>query len=660
MARAVLVAAVAVALLAGALGFREWRSTTDEAAPTVVRVTVSSTAGVADAALSEPANSVPSRFAKLDDDGVARAIETPSGIVVPVLRTVAEGWVVRTPCGSEVLIDGGRPISRVHVVLDPGHGGHEPGSVGSQGLTESEVNLDVALQVAELLEAEGVMVAMTRIDEQYTELNTRGRIANNLGPTVFLSVHHNGGDVSSNGDPGSMSVFQLDDPVSEDLAVRLDSGMQELLATVGAEQAEIAALDDLAVLEHRAGVWARRIESETTSLRLIADAFGVAPGESTEGSTPSPSITAPALIDPLPPVTAHSQIDPAERSALWWVESINLHGEALNELVETSADLVDEEGGSAEARARVQRIQAEVERANAGIEHAAAIIETVVDAATEARQRLPAPVVTAPEPVEVIGPDGSVARVVPPTIATTTTTLAPPEVVEVEVPDELEPRLRIEWVGGGDGGPRSFRGRRGDRLWLLRNTPGLTTVLTENLFITNDSEEALLAQPGFRTQQAEVIAATLIEYLERDDLPTVKPATDQVYDAASGSRRCVSPDLGTPTLPPPTTLPPTTMPASTSVPSSTAGPGVAGVTEFPTPIAPAPTEQVAVPAPTFAPTLAPVVTPAPAPAPTPAPVVTAPPTTSAASLATAPAETAGSESVAPAVTEAPNEVPAAG
>ena len=56
-------------------------------------------------------------------------------------------------------------INRYSVVIDPGHGGPDPGAIGIRGLRETEVVLDVSLQVADLLRARGVKVHLTRTRE---------------------------------------------------------------------------------------------------------------------------------------------------------------------------------------------------------------------------------------------------------------------------------------------------------------------------------------------------------------------------------------------------------------------------------------------------------------------------------------------------------------
>jgi N-acetylmuramoyl-L-alanine amidase len=122
------------------------------------------------------------------------------------LRTIGEGdltasppttrsWITRQPTTS------GRPLStqglpsvprgRYRVVIDPGHGGPDPGAIGIGGLRETNVVLDVALQVAQLLQAQGVQVVMTRTSEVDVDLPPRVSLANRSRADAFVSLHAN-------------------------------------------------------------------------------------------------------------------------------------------------------------------------------------------------------------------------------------------------------------------------------------------------------------------------------------------------------------------------------------------------------------------------------------------------------------------------------------
>lgn len=77
------------------------------------------------------------------------------------------------------------------IVIDPGHGGHDPGAI-SNGVTESELVLDIALRLETLLEqTPGVEVVLTRRTNEFIPLEERTAIANREHADLFLSIHAN-------------------------------------------------------------------------------------------------------------------------------------------------------------------------------------------------------------------------------------------------------------------------------------------------------------------------------------------------------------------------------------------------------------------------------------------------------------------------------------
>jgi N-acetylmuramoyl-L-alanine amidase len=111
-------------------------------------------------------------------------------------RSSAASWTARAPfpTAAAPLSADGLPVvprGRYLVVLDPGHGGPDPGAVGIGGLRETDVVLDVSLQVARLLQARGVQVLMTRTSEVDVDLPPRVALANRSGATAFVSIHAN-------------------------------------------------------------------------------------------------------------------------------------------------------------------------------------------------------------------------------------------------------------------------------------------------------------------------------------------------------------------------------------------------------------------------------------------------------------------------------------
>ncbi len=76
-----------------------------------------------------------------------------------------------------------------HVVIDPGHGGRDPGAVSPIGLHEKEVNLAVSLEAARLLRKDGFKVTMTRRTDIFVELEKRAAISNEKQADLFVSIH---------------------------------------------------------------------------------------------------------------------------------------------------------------------------------------------------------------------------------------------------------------------------------------------------------------------------------------------------------------------------------------------------------------------------------------------------------------------------------------
>lgn len=96
-----------------------------------------------------------------------------------------------TESGSRTLTRAlGLKIGRI--VIDPGHGGHDTGTIGPTGLNEKDVVLDVSLRLKKLLEqSTGCEVIMTRSDDTFIPLEERTAIANEKGADLFLSIHAN-------------------------------------------------------------------------------------------------------------------------------------------------------------------------------------------------------------------------------------------------------------------------------------------------------------------------------------------------------------------------------------------------------------------------------------------------------------------------------------
>lgn len=83
------------------------------------------------------------------------------------------------------------PQSKPLVVIDAGHGGQDPGTIGIGGLREKDLVLPISLDVAESLRKQGVEVRMTRDSDYFVSLQGRTDFANRIDADLFVSIHAN-------------------------------------------------------------------------------------------------------------------------------------------------------------------------------------------------------------------------------------------------------------------------------------------------------------------------------------------------------------------------------------------------------------------------------------------------------------------------------------
>jgi N-acetylmuramoyl-L-alanine amidase len=83
------------------------------------------------------------------------------------------------------------PRGKIVVVIDPGHGGPDPGAIGIGGLQEKEIVLDISKRVETLLAQQGVQTVMSRSQDVDLDLEPRVDLANRINSTVFVSIHAN-------------------------------------------------------------------------------------------------------------------------------------------------------------------------------------------------------------------------------------------------------------------------------------------------------------------------------------------------------------------------------------------------------------------------------------------------------------------------------------
>ncbi|MDP9195658.1 MAG: N-acetylmuramoyl-L-alanine amidase [Pseudomonadota bacterium] len=142
-----------------------------------------------------------------------------------------------------------RPAQRPLVVIDPGHGGIDPGAIGVGGVYEKEITMGVARALKNELENTGRWrVLLTREDDTFVRLRERVAIAREHGASLFISLH---ADSISKDDVRGLSVYTLSEQASDREAAALadkENRVDEIAGVAVADQDQdvVSILFDLA------------------------------------------------------------------------------------------------------------------------------------------------------------------------------------------------------------------------------------------------------------------------------------------------------------------------------------------------------------------------------------------------------------------------------
>jgi len=141
------------------------------------------------------------------------------------------------------------------IVLDPGHGGKDPGAIGVDGVAEKDIVLKIAKKLATRLKKDlGVQVVLTRKDDRFVSLEDRTAIANAEDADLFISLHMN---ASSNGEARGLETYYLDnttDEASMRLAARENSTSRRNVSDLQfilSDMTQNMKLEDSVTLAHR-------------------------------------------------------------------------------------------------------------------------------------------------------------------------------------------------------------------------------------------------------------------------------------------------------------------------------------------------------------------------------------------------------------------------
>ena len=109
------------------------------------------------------------------------------------------------------------------IYIDPGHGGKDPGAIGTTGLEEKSVNLDIAVNVGKILSQHGIDAILTRRGDSKVELADRVKMANDNNADCFISIHINS---ASNSTATGTETFAFPNSV---LGTKLAEAVQKAL-----------------------------------------------------------------------------------------------------------------------------------------------------------------------------------------------------------------------------------------------------------------------------------------------------------------------------------------------------------------------------------------------------------------------------------------------
>jgi len=121
-------------------------------------------------------------------------------------------------------------LTGVTVVLDPGHGGADPGAIGPNGLREKDVNLAIAKAAAVFLETAGAKVLLTRQGDEYISLADRVAQCHTSGAKIFVSIHCN--SFGDNSRQGTETFYAAQNYASKLLAEAIQNQILALRPTV--------------------------------------------------------------------------------------------------------------------------------------------------------------------------------------------------------------------------------------------------------------------------------------------------------------------------------------------------------------------------------------------------------------------------------------------
>jgi N-acetylmuramoyl-L-alanine amidase len=140
------------------------------------------------------------------NDAPRRPAPSVAHPVVLVPRENPRAVAVALPIAPVTVNEDNRRPGNFLVMIDPGHGGYDPGTQSSAGVAEKDLALQIATRLKAALEAQGIRAELTRSTDVFISLAERTRIANSAGADLFVSIHLNS---SPNADTTGIEVYYL-------------------------------------------------------------------------------------------------------------------------------------------------------------------------------------------------------------------------------------------------------------------------------------------------------------------------------------------------------------------------------------------------------------------------------------------------------------------
>ena len=128
--------------------------------------------------LSRPSRLVLDMYPRMD----IGTVRSPAGASPPPVASIPHPRSAKRPARPEIKT----------IVVDPGHGGRDPGAIGRTGIAEKDIVLKIGLKLRDLIATHlGSHVLMTRHQDMFVELEDRAKFANATEADLFISIHVN-------------------------------------------------------------------------------------------------------------------------------------------------------------------------------------------------------------------------------------------------------------------------------------------------------------------------------------------------------------------------------------------------------------------------------------------------------------------------------------